>query len=325
MKNKALSIKRIFKYKFKNAILRANYYLNNYREVVWLIGDGRSGTTWLADLINHDKSYREMFEPFHPELIPEMRSLLPHQYLRPNENNLRIKKIVQDVFSGKFCNPRVDSENNSIFYNGLIVKDIFANLFACWAINNFPHVKTILLIRNPFSVALSKQKKKDWLWMADPLKLLEQDKLLGDYLLPYEKKIREICNKNNYLLSQILIWSIINYVPLKQFSKDKIHVVFYEDVVTNPDNEVYKISQFIHPGRVSQPSPLPPESINKPSRVCGDESNILSGTSPVTSWKEELSPDDIDDGVNVLRIFGFDKLYNENGMPNHNIIKDILL
>ena len=35
-------------------------------KTVFLAGTGRSGTTWLAGLINHDQSYRDVFEPFHP-------------------------------------------------------------------------------------------------------------------------------------------------------------------------------------------------------------------------------------------------------------------
>ena len=302
-----------------------NFLLNNYQEVIWLIGDGRSGTTWVANLINHDNRYREMFEPFHPKLVDEMKLLLPHQYLKPDASDARIKKIAQDVFSGKFIHFRVDSQNSSLSYKGLLVKDIFANLMAFWAVKNFPQLKTILLIRNPFAVALSKQKKKGWLWTNDPMELLNQRELFEDYLHPFEDEIRAVCSKKNYILSQILIWAIINYVPLRQFNSKQLHVVFYEDMFSNPNDELAKILQFVSPGSPSASSFLDSEIISKPSRVCGNESNILSGTSPITTWKSELKADEINEGMKILKIFGLDKLYDESGMPDRNVVNEFLL
>lgn len=306
-------------------ILKMNYLLNNYKDVVWLIGDGRSGTTWVASIINHDNRYREMFEPFHPKLIDDMKPLLPHQYLRVDASDECIQKISHDVFTGKFTHSRVDSQNNSLTYKGLLIKDIFANLFAFWATNNFSQLKTILLIRNPFAVALSKQKKKHWLWTNDPMELLNQRELFEDYLHPFEDQIREICGKNNYILSQILIWSIINYVPLRQFNSKQLHVVFYEDMFASPHEELTKILRFIDPGKLNSSLTLDSEVVDQPSRVCGDDSNILSGTSPVTTWRTELKEDEIDAGMEILKIFGLEELYDESGIPDRNVVNKFLV
>ena len=42
----------------------------DYRRSVYLAGDGRSGTTWISEIINCDNRYRYMFEPFHPSFVP---------------------------------------------------------------------------------------------------------------------------------------------------------------------------------------------------------------------------------------------------------------
>ena len=39
--------------------------------VGWMVGSGRSGTTWLASLINADHTMREVFEPVHPLFFPK--------------------------------------------------------------------------------------------------------------------------------------------------------------------------------------------------------------------------------------------------------------
>lgn len=102
-------------------------------------------------------------------------------------------------------------------------------------------------MRNPFSVALSTYKTKDSGWFTDPLVLLNQTALFEDYLHPFEDAIRKISIGNDYILCQILIWSIINYVPLRQFKLCQIHICFYEDIINDPNREISKIFRFVKP------------------------------------------------------------------------------
>ena len=299
----------------KKIVLTANYWNKNYKEVIWLIGDGRSGTTWLSDLINHDNRYRSMFEPFHSQSV---KFLKPHQYMRPDAANKPLEKMASDVFSGKYTGRRVDRYNHSFVYKGLLIKDIFANLFACWASVRFPNIKIVLLIRNPFSVALSKLKKKGAFWAVEPLEFLEQHSLYEDYLLPFENLIRETSGHKDFILSQILIWAIVNYIPLRQFKPGQIHMVFYEDLYAQPDFEISKISRFIRPGAENRQIKLDRHIVNQPSRVSGAQSNLTLGLSPVTSWKNELTSRKIDAGLRILESFGFEQLYNDNSMPDKN-------
>ena len=302
----------------RTAVLKANYAFNNYSEVIWLIGDGRSGTTWISSLINHDKRYREMFEPFHPELLNQLDGFVPHQYFRQHESHDRLTAFATDIFNGKFTNARVDAgiSNRSFLYQGLLVKDIFANCLSYWAASQFPTIKPVLLIRNPFSVALSKYKKKHWFWVTEPLELLAQPALKEDFLLPFEDVIKSVSRENNYILKQVLIWSIINYVPLRQFAPDSIHVCFYENIYTQPSQEIAKLLQFVRGNRQSSLIDISKEVVEFPSRVAGPQSNLLSGTSPISSWQNEIDPQVIDRGLEILCNFGFESLYDELSMPN---------
>ena len=45
-------IKRDFNSKLKDSVI--------------LVGDGRSGTTWIANIVNFRKDFTYLFEPFHP-------------------------------------------------------------------------------------------------------------------------------------------------------------------------------------------------------------------------------------------------------------------
>ncbi len=308
-------------YPVRNAFIKANYHLENFTDVVWIIGDGRSGTTWLGDLINHQVRYRQLFEPFHPLEIERMKFMTPYLYMRSGKENQQLASAAHEIFTGKFMHERVDVANYAIHYNGLLVKDIFANLFAHWLRSLYPEIKIILLVRNPFSVAVSKYKRKDWLWITDPMVLLDQHHLHADYLEPFGSLIRKISSESDYIVRQVLIWSILYYVPLRQFDPGTIHIAFYEDVFSSPEQEVQKIVDFIGQGTGSQTVRLNKNVIKKPSRVAGKESTIIQRTSPLTSWKKSVTSSQVEKGMKILQEFGFDGLYDEQSRPDRRVIE----
>ena len=50
---------------FHELASRLNLLLGNYHEKIFILGDGRSGTNWLVNLVNFDRRYRLVYEPFH--------------------------------------------------------------------------------------------------------------------------------------------------------------------------------------------------------------------------------------------------------------------
>jgi hypothetical protein len=319
----ARPLKRI-KRSLRTVALRGNAWLGRYEAVVWLIGDGRSGTTWTADLIKHGTRFREMFEPFHPRFVESMSFLQPHQYLRPAATCERLERIASSVFSGRFTHPRVDSANRHYKYDGILVKDIFAHLFARWASLRFPDVRIILLLRNPFSVALSKYRKRDWFWATEPLDLLNQTDLLADYLHPFEDVIRKTSREGDYILRQLAIWSIIHYVPLRQFAPGQITVAFYEDILRDPDREMARISGLVNSSSGSaRTHELSRSVINKPSRVTEPDTHFSSRPSALSEWKNALSVKQIDAGFEILERFALDKLYGDDVAPNHDALRTL--
>ena len=318
-------IKQALKYSFeviKPSIMTTNYYLGNYKDVIWLIGDGRSGTTWVSDLINWEKSYREMFEPFHPRCVKEMGFLAPHQYIRPNDAKHPLLDIASDVFSGKFTNKRIDAQNSRLFYRGLLVKDIFANLFAAWVSKQFPTIKIILLIRNPFAVALSKFKKKSWYWLTNPKEFLNQELLCNDYLQPFEGVIKDV--GDDYIERQVLIWSIIHYVPFLQLDLNQIHILFYEDIIANPKEELFRLFRYIKPNGNKNAIEEMFKIYSRPSRMSRKGSNIVIRNPLTGNWKKELSVKQIHKGLKILNCFGLDKIYGEDSMPRKGTLEKLL-
>jgi len=299
------------------------FYPINYKNTIWLIGAGRSGTTWVSSLINYRNSYRELFEPFHTK-IPEMYLMGFKKNLFLNEEGKRrwLRFLIKKVLQGKFYHPRVERSNKFINFYGndfLLVKDIFVNLIAYEVCTNNSKVKPILLIRNPFAVALSVRERKNWSWMTDPKEFLLQKELFENYLKPFNEIILDISANGSYLDKQILIWSIINYIPLLQFTEKKLLVTFYEDWLLNPEQELKKVQNYLNIPIVSSVDIKNSKKFKESSRTSSKKEFEIS------SWNKKISIDEIKSGMKILKKFGLENLYDEFSRPNHDLIQQILL
>ncbi|MEM9215747.1 MAG: sulfotransferase domain-containing protein [Cyanobacteria bacterium P01_F01_bin.150] len=301
-----------------------NYHLGNYRkDVIWIVGDGRSGTTWLGDLVNWHKNYREIFEPIHPFHVKRTKEFGFNPYLRPDDSISPLGRFLPLVFSGKFKHLRADTSKSNFLYNGLLIKDIYANLLLAWVHQNIPNVKKVLIIRNPFSVALSKQRRSNWIWMTEPKDFLNQRYLMRDYLEPFESLIKE--SGNDFVRNQILIWAITHYVPLRQLRRDDIYIIFYENLFLNPEEEITKLFNYLYGYQVvGIDKDVLDNAIVKPSRTQGNKFSTLSAQNPLDVWKNELTFQEIESGMKILESFGLASIYAGNSLPTNGEIDKII-
>ncbi|WP_294952845.1 sulfotransferase domain-containing protein [Sulfurovum sp.] len=294
-----------------------NGIFGNYCRTVWLIGDGRSGTTWVSNLINWDKRYRELFEPFHPwRLRPPFQM---HHYIRCHDEKNPLDSVIDKVFSGRVLDDRVNEDNTGYWYRGLLVKDIFATLLAAKVKHDRPDIKVVLLIRNPFAVALSKYHKRGWHWMTEPTAFLENRELVEDHLSPFVAII-EAC-EDDYILKQILIWSIVHYVFFRQFQEKDVYIVFYEELYMHPETELKNLFTFLQDEPVTEIADTVMQQLKKLSKVSGKTSTFMRGMSPIESWKNEIQPDVLEKGRHILETFGLDELYDANGLPHSEMLR----
>lgn len=77
----------------------------DYKKTVLLTGTGRSGTTWLGDMINYANAYRSMFEPFHARKIDLVKHFNNRQYLRPDNTAAEFLEPAPRILSGAVRDP----------------------------------------------------------------------------------------------------------------------------------------------------------------------------------------------------------------------------
>jgi len=279
----------------------------DYRNSTFLAGTGRSGTTWVEEFINYDNSYRIMFEPFHALKIDELKSWNYRQYLRKDDRNPEFIEPAHKILSGKIRHEWIDAFNHKLVARKRLIKDIRSQLFLHWIKANFPEIPIILLVRHPCAVANSKLKLG---WDVDLNNFLDQEDLMADFLHPFEESIRR-ANEGDIFEKHIFLWCIENYVPLKQFQKDEILIVFYEDICTTPEPEIERLFKFL--GKPYSTKIF--NALSKPSALSQSESAIKSGLDLVTSWRRWIDDRQLMKARGICRLFGLDILYGEDSLP----------
>lgn len=272
---------------------------------VFLAGSGRSGTTWVQELINHAHDHRVIFEPFLGSVSPFCRHFERRQYLRDADDSRAFLDPARKILDGEFRNEWVDQYNDRPVYHKRLVKEIRANLLLHWLRRHFPAVPIVFLMRHPCAVVASQLRGR---WGTRAADFLRQPDLVEDFLTPFAGLIHYARDDFDNLL---LVWCVENYVPLRQFRRGEMFLLFYEELVRSPEREVERLFGFLR--RPVEPSAF--EQLRLPSAQSREWSAVVTGGDRLDSWRGHLDARHVRRAVQFLRLFGLDELYGEDSMP----------
>ena len=178
----------------REARLRARVVLQPWRRapksVGWMVGSGRSGTTWLSSLLNADCTMREVFEPVHALHVERMKGGATHPAYAEDPT---WDAWLVDVFRGRHITRRTDRDNvgrNPAGAHKLLVKDVFATgLLSAPAAQK---VSKLLVMRHPLAVALSKQAHRHWHWLWSTQEFLDQPGWRDGVLSPWVDMLTKV-------------------------------------------------------------------------------------------------------------------------------------
>ena len=299
-------------------LVTMNRLMGRFRRVGWLLGEGRSGTTWLASLVDADRRSRHVFEPFHPKRTPELSDLMvPYLYVRPGTRQPLLERIMERVFTGRLHSPRTASSHRRLLYDGLLVKDIFANLLVPWVHQQLPDVRKVLLLRHPVAVARSKLQLDDWYWAREPADLLKQDELMEDHLSPFDGVL---ASGSSQLQKYVVMWCVSTLVPLRAFRPGELHVVFYENLRHHLERDLAPLLDYL-----GRPPPSPDalaRVVGRPSRTSRLEGGraLVAPTDPA----QGIDPVEFRRAMNSLDAFGLTGLYGGSPEPDPSVAAGLL-
>jgi hypothetical protein len=313
-------------------------------DTVFLSSGARTGSTWVSDVINYRNEYRYMFEPFtvasalgplHGQELPWDTPLNYLQYIRPDCDDPDLIEQARLVLSGRLRHPLVDQYNRKIIVSRRLIKEVKSNLWIKWLKAHFPTIPIVLLLRHPiptirsrwrryFDAAPEDRRALD----PDPEKrysqymqmVFEQQHLTDDHLREFQSALEQA---RSVVAQRAAVWCIQNIVPLRQFAKGEVHLVFYENFCVEPEAEMRRLAGFLgvevddsrlrsYLSRMHRPSPT------AGNRTLPDPSAIVSG------WQKKTTSEELDDAMRMLEAFGLDKIYGRDAMPNAVAAEDML-
>lgn len=273
---------------------------------VLLAGCERSGTTWLAQLLCADGTARLLFEPLRPDVHPGMNLNL-RPYLRPDGTYPEMEVLMDRIVEGRLRHPHCDHINTVLFPRRRVVKFVHANLLLGWLRRRYPELPILLLVRHPFSVALSRDKK-GWNWFPGiSTAMLNQPELCADHLdvvRPLFANVRSTFARN------VLIWCVEYAVPFRQLRSGDLHIVFYEHLAARPEPVLREVFSYADLPRVERAL----------DRVTEKSPTSRPGSTLILAGREEalrqgVAPGDLDEALEVLDAFDLLRVYDDGPLP----------
>jgi hypothetical protein len=269
-------------------------------------GSGRSGTTWLAELLAGTRR-RVVFEPLHPVRGP-FPDLGVRRYPRPGAADPALESAFEAILTGRLRDPWTDQYNATLLPKGRLVKDVWANMALGWVRDRFPEVRIILLLRHPAAVIRSQALLERWDWHADPIRLVAQPDLVADHL---GGMVDLLGSAPRGLDASVLTWCVENLVPLRALGPHGAHVVFYEHLVQRPETELRRIASFL-----GEPFDVRVvERAGRPSPLARTDSAVVRGVDASSSWVEEVPPSVRGHVAELVARAGLGRIYGEDPAP----------
>lgn len=257
---------------------------------ILLFGSGRSGTTWITDVLCALPGVQQIFEPLFPlwnERVrrmtgwdtrdPYIRSL----YLRPAQEHAEWENLWHDILSGRFRNYWTDYARTSWFPQRFLIKEVRANLMLGWLYRKF-QPRIVYLLRHPCAVVYSRLAAPQP-WHADVQDILQQETLMEDYLKPWAAQIER---ETDPLGAHAVWWAVENRVALRQLQGIPHALIFYEDLVLHPQETLERLLPWLG---VEQMPKKVIALLPQPSRMSNHTLAYRDAHDRLSRWQTSLS------------------------------------
>jgi len=288
--------------------IQHSFYLDvnpDHRATVLLAGSGRSGTTWLADVVNHDNTYRYIGEPFYREHVKAVKYFARLQYISPDDDGSEYFEAVRTVLEGRIRSPWADNSNRRFIARKRLIKDDRCTLMLAWMIRRFAGMPVVFIRRHPLAVAYSRLRS-NWR-VRKPDVYLDQPTLMADHLEPFRDLMT---SHRSELEGHVVDWCIENLVPQKQLQPQDACFVDYETLVADRASEFKRIFTYIG-------KPFDSRSIERSKRLSkttflGRDGAKRKASRDMRPWHEALSGGEIRGAMEIVKRFGLDHLYKDD-------------
>lgn len=299
-----------------------------------VLGFGRSGTTWLSDIISKATGNLILFEPFHPS-VTEFSRTFSYSYINDDNNTNHLKNYLCDVLNKRHRKkwllrnhiPVRLEEINQDFLKMLWeecsiggFKEIRANFLIRWIYENLDS-KIVYIVRHPCAVVSSIKRRKNFWEFGWPetYELFLNKTLYSDTYSNHDfvSHIGVVENVKTDLEKYAVMWAITHAIVLPELKKLKLPLFYYENIYGQPFSSVKEILRYlgfddirIHPSYIFTPAMTSLKTLHGLYRMDKE----ISQKGSKLFWEEILSKEEVDMIMDIVSHFGI-HLYGKSGFP----------
>jgi hypothetical protein len=253
-------------------------------DTVVVSGCPRSGSTWLAELLNTIPGTCILMEPLYLTFVPEAKAAGFSWRTEITEGSSwpEAETYLHRALTGQMLNTFTVSRANWTqlwFPKHWIVKFVRANRLLFWLANRFPTRVPILIIRHPCAVVSSQMHRPAW---KDRSHIELAEIWCQDYLAPLSSPLPHP-------------WLLVSYERLLRNSRQEM-------------KRIFAVLNLEMPAAVLQ-------RLHKPSTTTRSDSPVMLGKDPVRHWQRHLTSQQVADILQVADDYGI-TFYNRDPMPD---------
>lgn len=254
---------------------------------ILLAGSGRSGTTWVSDILCRVPGTQRIFEPLRQSarwLPPDTRPSVRSPYLRPDGEYPGWHELLRNVLTGRCRTYWTDPSRTSFFPHRFLIKEIRANLMLGYIEEHF-RPRIIHVLRHPCAVVGSRIRLA---WRVNLADLLQQEELVEDELAGMVGDIERA--RFDPVGSHAIWWAVESRVAARQLAERPHFRAYYERLVSEPEESFRAMLSWLG----LKGGPIDGEKIRRSSRTTWRSGKRVEGqhsADELESWKSQLSRD----------------------------------
>jgi hypothetical protein len=276
-----------------------------------LVGSGRSGTTWMAEVLTEALHCRLVYEPLRTKSVPWTAPVRRGHYLPPDQSDPAVAAVLDRIIKGQLRNRFTDRYNTERLPRRRVVKEVRATNLLPWLVPRYPRTPVVYLLRHPVPTAWSVVALG---WPETLQDILSQPALMEGPLESRRALIEEAAASPDKFHRLVLQWCLENYVPIGQLPPAAVHVVFYENMVDDPWGELERLRLYLrrfgpHPWNVDM------ASVKNVARPSHSRNRGTSGSGRLERWVEEVPAAQVEKALALVAGFGLDRVYGRSTRP----------
>jgi len=262
---------------------------------VAVFGAGRSGTTWLAQIIAA-AGLELIFEPLWSKEVPEVEDWKPWPLFFRKGDSFPWHGTFSAIMAGEVRNEWIVRQNPGA--QRRVIKFIRANLMIDWILENYL-IHPVFIIRNPLSAVASMQEQEWYVpeyWIES---LLRAPRFVEPFFCNLPGVVDLAQRELTDVEAKAVFWCIQNAIPQQLGCFDRMHMVVYEELCEDPEEVIGSLASKICVPVTDEVR----DQLHRRSFMAGKRDGE-PGYDPITAWKGVLTEVEADAVEDIVHRFG---------------------